>query len=381
MAMRIARTLAAAAAASFALAGAAMADPLPNAVGAADINHGFQAMRNFNLIVLKDMQSSSDVEGRTFVGGDLKGGSSSNYFTAPGAQTGVALTVGGDVTGGTKNINNGGALKVGGNLDSGANMNGGGQAFVDGNAKKLNANGASVYVDGNVEQTNAKDIYYGGTIKTSNGVKHAGDHTASGLQATIQAQAAIYEQELLATSNYLADLDATHTMTANSQQATFNPGLGSGVAIYSISDLKGELTGKSQLVVNAPDNYDLIVINVAGLKVSLPGSINFNGPTNLGQKVIWNFFEATSIDLGSKSWYGSVLAPNAELKHSNSIRGTVVVRSLQQNGAIRMNNFDAQAHINEMRAAVPEPATWAMMILGFGAIGAVIRRKRSALAL
>ena len=28
-------------------------------------------------------------------------------------------------------------------------------------------------------------------------------------------------------------------------------------------------------------------------------------------------------------------------------------------------------------AAIPEPATWAMMILGFGAAGAVLRRRRA----
>ena len=181
--MSLVRVLFASATASLALAGATQAAPLPEAADPEAVNGGFQAMRDFNLIVLKDMQSSSDVQGRTFVGGNLKGGSSSNYFTQPGGQTGVALTVGGDVTGGTKNVNNGGSLNVGGDLDSGANMNGGGQVRVDGNAKKVNANGASVYVDGNVEHTNAKDIYHGGTVKNSNGIKHAGDHTAQGLQA------------------------------------------------------------------------------------------------------------------------------------------------------------------------------------------------------
>ena len=373
------RTLLAAATASLALSAAAGAAPLPEASNAEAINGGFQAMRDFNLIVLKDLQSSSEVQGRTFVGGNLKGGSS-NYFTRPGGQTGVALTVGGDVTGGAKNINNGGALQVGGDLDSGANMNGGGQVHVDGSARKVNANGASVYVDGDVEHTNAKDIYHGGALKHSNGTGHAGDHTAQGLQAAIQAQAAIYEQELLAASDFLADLESTHTMSLTSHQATFDAGVGTGVAVFAISDLKGQLDGKSQLVVNAPAGYDMIVINVAGVNVSLPGSINFNGPTNLGQKVIWNFFEATSINLGAKSWYGSVLAPNAELKINNFIQGSVVVRNLQQNGAIRMGAFGADASVNALRAVVPEPATWAMMILGFGAVGSMIRRRRAALA-
>ena len=375
------RTLLAAAAASLALAANAAAAPLPEAANADAVNGGFQAMRDFNLIVLKDLQSSSEVQGRTFVGGDLKGGSSSNYFTAPGAQSGgVALTVGGNVTGGSKNINNGGGLQVGGNLDSGANMNGGGNVQVDGNAKKVNANGASVYVDGNVESTNAAHIYHGGTIKTSNGIKYAGDHSAAGLQDAIEAQGAIYEQELTALSSYLGDLYATHAFSLTSQQAIFNPGTGSGVAVFSLSDLKGQLNGKSQLIVNEGTGYDLIVINVAGASVSLPSSINFNGAANLGQKVIWNFFEATSINLGSKSWYGSVLAPNADLKIGNFIQGSVVAKSLVQNGAIKMNNFSSAVSVNRIHAAIPEPATWAMMILGFGAVGAVIRRRRTALA-
>ena len=375
------RTFFAVAAASLALATTAAAAPLPDAVGADAINGGFQAMRNYNLIVLKDLQSSSEVQGRTFVGGNLSGGSS-NYLTSPGAQGtgGVALTVGGDITGGAKNINNGGGIQVGGNLDSGANMNGGGGVKGDGNVKKVNANGAAVYADGNVENTNAKDIYYGGTIKNSNGTKHAGDHSTAGLQAAIQAQGLLYEQELLATSNYLADLDATHTMSLTTQQATFNPGTGSGVAVFAISDLKGQLNGKIQLIVNEGSGYDLIVINVAGTTVSLPSSINFNGAATLGQKVIWNFFEATSVNLGSKSWYGSVLAPNAELRINNFIQGSVVAKSLVQNGAIKMNNFSSAVNVNEMRAGIPEPATWAMMILGFGAIGAVVRRRRAALA-
>ena len=45
----------------------------------ADANVGLQVMREYNLVVLGNLKSSSEVEGRTFVGGNLTG-NSSNYF-------------------------------------------------------------------------------------------------------------------------------------------------------------------------------------------------------------------------------------------------------------------------------------------------------------
>jgi choice-of-anchor A domain-containing protein len=159
--MQVSKTLTAIVSAGLVLAGAgvAAAAPAPASDKAAQINAGLQAMRELNVIALKDLQSSGSVQGRTFVGGNLTG-SSSNYMTKPGAGVtgGVALTVAGNVEGSAKNINNGGALKVGGNIESGANMNGGGNVYADGNARKVNANGAAVYVDGNVEQTDRKSV-------------------------------------------------------------------------------------------------------------------------------------------------------------------------------------------------------------------------------
>ncbi|HEX7947292.1 MAG TPA: PEPxxWA-CTERM sorting domain-containing protein, partial [Phenylobacterium sp.] len=40
-----------------------------------------------------------------------------------------------------------------------------------------------------------------------------------------------------------------------------------------------------------------------------------------------------------------------------------------QDGTLRFVSIDTTG-------GVPEPATWAMMILGFGGIGAVLRRRR-----
>jgi choice-of-anchor A domain-containing protein len=369
--------------AAAALAGArvAAADPLPAAANAAEVNAGLQAMRDYNLIVLKDLKSTSEVQGRTFVGGNLSGGSS-NYLTKPGSQTGAALTVGGDVSGGAKNIKNGGSLKVGGDLTSGANMNGGGGVMVGGDAKGVNANGASVYAGGDVKNTNAQHIYYGGSVSGSNGVKHAGDHTADGLQDQIDAEAQALTDNLLGASAYLAGLTPTDVLTysANGQQAIFDPGAGAGVAVFSLANLELALKNRSQLIFNAPTTYDAVIVNVAGSTVKLPSSINFNGPTGLGTRVIWNFWEATSVDLGSKSWYGSILAPNAYLKTNNFVEGTVVAREMYQNGAVRMGGFAAAMAIEDIQTAVPEPATWLVMILGFGAVGAMLRRRRAVTA-
>jgi choice-of-anchor A domain-containing protein len=361
----------------------ALAGPLPTSAKAESVNTGLQTLRDYNLVVLKDLKSSSEVEGRAFVGGNLSG-NSSNYFTKPGAlKGGTGLTVVGDVTGSTKQINNGAALKVGGNLDSGANMNGGGQVYVDGNATKLNANGAAVYIDGNVSKTNAKDIYYGGSKGSNvNGTLHAGDHTAKGLQDDLEGQLAAITLGVQDASAYFADLDPTSALTysPDKQKAIFDAGTGAGVAVFALSDLNAALKSQSQLQFALPTTYDAVIVNVAGLKVSLPGGINFNGPSGLGQKVIWNFYEATSIDLGSKSWYGSVLAPYADLKTGNFIEGSVVARNFAQNGEIHMNNWAGSLTIKaeELQSAVPEPATWAMLILGFGFVGSLLRRRRAA---
>jgi hypothetical protein len=42
------------------------------------------------------------------------------------------------------------------------------------------------------------------------------------------------------------------------------------------------------------------------------------------------------------------------------------------------DNFTVNANVFSASAAVPEPATWAIMILGFGLAGAAVRRRRTA---
>lgn len=97
---------------------------------------GVDALREWNLIVLGNLDSSSEVEGRTFVGGDLTGPSSNYQIGTPSPSSTVqpGLTVVGNVTGGTKNLNNGSGAIVGGNVESGFNLNGPAQTVSIGGA-------------------------------------------------------------------------------------------------------------------------------------------------------------------------------------------------------------------------------------------------------
>lgn len=50
-------------------------------------------------------------------------------------------------------------------------------------------------------------------------------------------------------------------------------------------------------------------------------------------------------------------------------------------GGIRIGGTQYAAEVDNFLGGVPEPATWAMMIVGFGMTGAMIRRRRPALQL
>lgn len=63
-------------------------------------------------------------------------------------------------------------------------------------------------------------------------------------------------------------------------------------------------------------------------------------------------------------------------RFSNGGRGSVAIDRI----AVDVKAVDAPPPPPPPMPAIPEPATWAMMILGFGAAGSMIRRRRAAIA-
>jgi hypothetical protein len=91
---------------------------------------------------------------------------------------------------------------------------------------------------------------------------------------------------------------------------------------------------------------------------------------------------ATALD-GQHSLIFTVSGPNSLALDHTTVDGTdlffvVDVASFQPNGGALINTGRIGASI---QGGVPEPASWALMILGFGGVGAVLRtRRRPALA-
>ena len=64
---------------------AALALTAAGPASATTVIQGMDALHEWNLVVLGDLKSSSEVEGRTFVGGNLSGTSSNYQIRTPAA--------------------------------------------------------------------------------------------------------------------------------------------------------------------------------------------------------------------------------------------------------------------------------------------------------
>ncbi|WP_448664431.1 choice-of-anchor A family protein [Sphingomonas sp. CJ20] len=313
------------------------------------------ALREWNLIVLGDLQSSSEVEGRTFVGGDLNG-NSSNYqikTPAPSSTGQPGLTVVGNVNGGTKNLNNGSGAIVGGNVNSGFNLNGAAQ---------------TVKVGGTISNTNVNQ----------NTVQSGLSQSSPSFTADLQQQKSLLSSSLTDLSGTLGGLGANSQLSINGNRGTFDAAPNAdGLAVFSISAAQLNAIGEIQFNLNGADTA---IVNVSGTDILL--NDNFLGGTQgLGEHVIWNFPDANKLNL-TTAWGGSVLAPKADATTGNYIQGSAVFGSLVQNGEMHLGTYTGSyypptgTNPGGGPTPVPEPGTMLLFLLGAGAVGYMAMRRR-----
>jgi hypothetical protein len=120
-----------------------------------------------------------------------------------------------------------------------------------------------------------------------------------------------------------------------------------GNASATLSSVKG--LKSFSFYMGSPDSYNSVQFIGAGYNHILNGGQFTGGNTNQS----WSWGTRINFDFG-----GAVV-------------NQVILRS--SSNSFEVDNFAGSI------AAVPEPTTWAMMIMGFGAVGAVIRRRRQTL--
>lgn len=284
--------------------------------------HAATTFTDFNLVVLGNLDSTSEVEGRAAIKGNLSG-PASNYATKllprPSWLGVDTLIVGGDLQ--ATNIQvEAGNLRLGGSQGSTlVNFNGGGSKIVD--------SGAASIVDG-------------------------------------------FGSQMQSARLSLSSLSPTASVTLPGSQpagVTFNavPGAG-GVAVFTVDGNSLFNNDKVQQMDLNLNGASSVVINVMGSSVTWNHGNMVGGFTTADAraKVIWNFYQATSIDLTSKGLNGSLLAPNAAVSFQGVIEGSAFVGSMTQRGEV---------HLPLYTGIVPAPG--ALSLAGLSLLVATRRRR------
>ncbi len=274
-------------------------------------------MAEYNLITIEDLSTSSDVEGKTFMGGDLTSSTSANFANQLSSISAISptLEIAGIVQSGNPiNVNNGSVLVDNDNTVVFASPNVG----YDINDRRFNVN------DGNDGATAATD-------------------------STLSSKAAQIKSDLEDWSSALSALTANNSVTPPSgSPGPFNFNVdnkdANGVAVFNIADTDlFENSNVQQIEIINTIDAEVIIINVSGISVDWNYS-NMVGSWLTGidgrSKTIWNFYEATAIDLNARNFMGALLAPFASVKAQANIDGATAVKSLTTTSEVHLPLLD-----------------------------------------
>lgn len=161
----------------------------------------------------------------------------------------------------------------------------------------------------------------------------------------------------------MPDVSSTVTNTHRSQARTYTVG----------GNATGGVSGAGFTLSNTSATVSKQTASISAGNMGPIGSFGGSGgssatlATGLGAFIgdgdlAYNFTRAASF----------TLMPNGQ--------GTLKINPLVGGTAKLTYNYTAPVVTSPTTGAVPEPATWAMMIIGFGAAGAMMRRRRAAFA-
>lgn len=286
---------------------------VPTVAGAATPNSGDPANPfNYNVFTIgDDTQSNVDDQGKVAVGGNLTS-SGLAIGTSRSGGSAANLVVGGNYTNRYNTLN--GSAVIGGN----ANWNG---ATINGN---LSANG-SVNFSGYGQITG--NVSYGTSYTNpTTTVQGSVSHGTTTLPINFSSAATYLNDTSLAYSK----IAATGSTVNSYGSITLNSGnTGKALNVFNVS---GAMLGSANgLTINADPNAT-VLINIDGTADQMQNfGININGTDK--QHVLYNFYQASSLNLSGIGVEGTILAPSAATNFSNGhINGSLLVNSLSGGG-------------------------------------------------
>lgn len=230
----------------------------------------------------------------------------------------------------------------------------------------------------------AASLVAGNNLSYTNGqvfngdVRVGGSHTTSGfniLNGTLST--GVSPVNFGTEAIRLGDIStALASMTANGNVG--NPwsgalsftGANAGVNVFNITT--AQLSASNQFLVNIPTG-SVALFNVAGGSASVNWS-SFNLGGSNASDLLFNFANAGSLTING-SWSGSILAPLASVTANyGAFNGQLFASNLTSTTEFYNVKFKGDL-LDPSSPGVPEPATWALLITGFGLAGVAIRRR------
>ena len=149
-------------------------------------------------------------------------------------------------------------------------------------------------------------------------------------------------------------------------------GTDAGLNVFTVQ--ASDLRGANDFVITAPEGSQVLV-NVVGGSASLQ-NMGFSVKGAAASDVLLNFYQAGSLNLGGIGIQGSILAPDASVNFNNGqLNGLLIAANYNGGGQLHDTGYTGDL-LTVPSGPVPEPATWAMLIAGFGLVGTALRRAR-----
>lgn len=306
---------------------------IPGAVVSADpVSLG----NGFNVLVRNDMTLRSDVGGRVAVGGNA---TFTNFAigTADGGTRGTALT----------SDANRADLVVGGN----AALSGGSINKGSAQAGSAQVNNVGFQTSGAGMQTGTTSVDFASAFDLATGA-----------------------------SDLLRGMTATGSSVLQWGGLTLT---GNDAALNVFDIDASQLVGIHSLNIVVPTT-STVLFNVSGASLKMQSmGINVNGQQDnaMSSRLLWNFYDLTSLQLSGLAWRGSILAPSATMSFGGgNVSGQVIVNNLYSDWGAAYANiaFDGNLPLladDSSPAAVPEPSSLLLLSAAMLAVAHQLRRR------